>query len=159
MRGAIRATGVEIPDLDKLSLAVMIDYLYKKKVRPLITGPAILYNYPKFMQPLARSSDADTSIVEQFQVVINGWEVIKSYSELVDPIDQRERFEEQSRAIEAGDEEATSADYDFVRAMEHGMPCQSGLGFGIDRFLALITRQKNLRDVILFPLLKPSSFE
>lgn len=97
----------------------MIDYLYKKKVRPQIVGPAILFNYPKFMQPLARTSDLNEKIVEQFQVVINGWEIIKSYSELVDPIDQRERFEEQAKAIAMGDEEATSADYDFLRAMEY----------------------------------------
>ena len=155
MRSAIAATGVKIEGIEKMSLAVMIDYLYKKKTRPQIIGPAIIYNYPKFMQPLARANDINSEIVEQFQVIVNGWEIIKAYSELVDPIDQRARFEEQSLSIAAGDEEATSADYDFVQAMEYGMPCQSGLGFGIDRFLTLITGQKNLRDVILFPLMKP----
>jgi lysyl-tRNA synthetase class 2 len=155
MRSAIAATGVKIEGIEKMSLAVMIDYLYKKKTRPQIIGPAIIYNYPKFMQPLARQNDKNPDIVEQFQVIVNGWEIIKAYSELVDPIDQRARFEEQSLSIAAGDEEATSADYDFVQAMEYGMPCQSGLGFGIDRFLTLITGQKNLRDVILFPLMKP----
>jgi lysyl-tRNA synthetase class 2 len=129
MRQAISDIGVKIDGIDKMSLAVMIDYLYKKKTRPQIVGPAIIYNYPKFMQPLARTSDDNPDVVEQFQVIVNGWEIIKAYSELVDPIDQRERFEEQATAIEAGDEEATSADYEFVRAMEYGMPCQSGLGF------------------------------
>jgi len=133
----------------------MIDYLYKKLVRPQMVGPAFLYNYPKFMQPLARASDTNPEIVEQFQVVVNGWEIVKAYSELVDPIDQRSRFESQAKAAAAGDEEATSADYDFVLAMEYGMPPQSGLGFGIDRFLTLITGQANLRDVVLFPLTKP----
>ncbi len=159
MRKAILDIWVKIDGIEKMSLAVMIDYLYKKKTRPQIVWPAFIFNYPKFMQPLARTSDTNPYIVEQFQLLINGWEIVKAYSELVDPIDQRERFEEQAKAIEAGDEEATSADYDFVRAMEYGMPPQSWLGFGIDRFLTLITGQKNLRDVILFPLMKPKSEE
>lgn len=159
MRKTIADIGVVIDGIEKMSLAVMIDYLYKKKTRPQIVWPAFIYNYPKFMQPLARTSDTNPYIVEQFQLLVNGWEIIKAYSELVDPIDQRERFEEQAKAIEAGDEEATSADYDFVRAMEYGMPPQSGLWFWIDRFLTLITGQKNLRDVILFPLMKPRNEE
>lgn len=107
------------------------------------------------MQPLARQSDADPSIVEQFQVVVNGWEIIKAYSELVDPTVQDENFQEQAGALEAGDDEATSADYDFLLAMEHGMPPQSGFGMGLERILALLTGQDNLRDVVMFPLMKP----
>ena len=106
------------------------------------------------MQPLARQSDADENIVEQFQLVLNGWEVLKAYSELVDPKLQQEKFDEQSGAAEAGDEEATSGDDDFVLAMEYGMPCQSGWGMGIDRIVSLLTEQDNLRDVVLFPLMK-----
>ena len=108
--------------------ATMIDYLYKKVLRPGITGPAFVYNYPKTMQPLARANDENPEIVEQWQLVINGWEVIKAYSELVDPKVQIENFEAQGDAIAKGDEEATSSDDDFVLAMEYGMPPQSGWG-------------------------------
>lgn len=140
--------------MDKQVSATMIDYLYKKVLRPSITGPAFIYNYPKSMQPLARQSDHDENIVEQFQVVINGWEVLKAYSELVDPKIQQENFDEQSGALAMGDEEATSGDDDFVLAMEYGMPCQSGWGMGIDRIVSLLTEQENLRDVVLFPTMK-----
>jgi len=89
--------------------------------------------------------------------VVNGWEIINSYGELVDPIAQRASFEEQSQAEADGDAEATSADYDYVTAMEYGMPCQAGFGMGIDRIIALLSGQNNLRDVVLFPLVKPES--
>ncbi len=135
----------------------MIDYLFKKVLRPDILGPAFVYNYPKTMQPLARVSDEDDSIVEQFQLVVNGWEIVKAYSELVDPQIQKANFEEQAEAIERGDEEATSSDDEFLEAMEYGMPPQSGWGMGVDRILTLLTGQTNLRDVVLFPLMKPKS--
>jgi len=86
--------------MDKQATATMIDYLYKKVLRPNIVGPAFVYNYPKTMQPLARASDNNENIVEQFQLVLNGWEVLKAYSELVDPKIQQEKFDEQSGAIE-----------------------------------------------------------
>ena len=132
----------------------MIDYLYKKVLRPSIVGPAFVYNYPKTMQPLARQSDENANIVEQFQLVLNWWEVLKAYSELVDPKIQQQKFDEQSWAIEAWDEEATRWDDDFVLAMEYGMPCQSGWWMWIDRIVSLLTGQENLRDVVLFPLMK-----
>jgi len=145
--------------IDKQSTTTMIDYLYKKVLRPSITGPAFVYNYPKTMQPLARQSDSDENIVEQFQLVLNGWEVLKAYSELVDPKLQKENFDSQSGAIQAGDEEATSPDNDFVLAMEYGMPCQSGWGMWIDMIVSLLTGQDNLRDVVLFPLMKDDNNE
>ena len=145
--------------MDKQATATMIDYLYKKVLRPSIVWPAFVYNYPKTMQPLARQSDEDENIVEQFQLVLNGWEVLKAYSELVDPKLQQEKFNEQSGAIEMWDEEATSWDDDFVLAMEYGMPCQSGWGMWIDRIVSLLTGQDNLRDVVLFPLMKKEDNE
>jgi len=111
------------------------------------------------MQPLARVSDKDNNIVEQFQLVINGWEAIKAYSELVDPIEQQANFDEQSEAIAKWDEEATSWDDEFVLAMEYGMPCQSWWWMWIDRIVSLLTQQNNLRDVMLFPLMKPEKPE
>lgn len=154
LRKDIKAKGHTWEGIDHQSTATMIDYLYKKVLRPGIVGPAFVYNYPKTMQPLARQSDADSEIVEQWQLVINGWEVIKAYSELVDPKIQAENFEAQSAAVEKGDEEATSSDDDFVYTMEYGMPPQSGWGMGIERILALLTGQNNLRDMVLFPLMK-----
>jgi lysyl-tRNA synthetase class 2 len=140
--------------MDQMVVPTLIDYLYKKVLRPSITGPAFVYNYPKTMQPLARQSDANPEIVEQFQVVVNGWEIIKAYSELVDPAIQKANFDAQAKAKEMGDEEATSGDDDFVLAMEYGMPPQSGWGMGIERVFSLLTGQDNLRDVTLFPLMK-----
>lgn len=145
--------------LENQVTATMIDYLYKKVLRPGIVGPAFVYNYPKTMQPLARQSDANPEIVEQWQLVINGWEVIKAYSELVDPKIQVENFEAQGDALEKWDEEATSSDDDFVLAMEYGMPPQSWWGMWVERILALLTGQDNLRDMVLFPLMKTDTNE
>ncbi len=150
----IKKAWVEFDWMDKMWVPTLIDYLYKKVLRPWIVWPAFVYNYPKTMQPLARQSDENADIVEQFQVVINGWEVIKAYSELIDPEIQKANFEAQSGAIENGDEEATSPDEEFVYAMEYWMPPQSWLGMWIDRIFSLLTAQENLRDVVLFPLMK-----
>ncbi len=150
----IKSAGVEFAGMDQMVVPTLIDYLYKKVLRPSITGPAFVYNYPKTMQPLARQSDANPEIVEQFQVVVNGWEIIKAYSELVDPAVQKANFDNQAKAKEMWDEEATSGDDDFVLAMEYGMPPQSGWGMGIERVFSLLTWQDNLRDVTLFPLMK-----
>lgn len=150
----IKNAWVEFEWMDKMWTTTLIDYLYKKVLRPTIVWPSIVYNYPKTMQPLARKSDKDENIVEQFQLVINGWEVLKAYSELIDPIEQKAKFDEQKIALDAWDEEATASDDEFVLAMEYGMPPQSGWWMWIDRILALITQQDNLRDVVLFPLMK-----
>ena len=107
------------------------------------------------MQPLARVSDENLGIVEQFQLLVNGREMCKAYSELVDPLFQQANFDKQAEAAAKGDEEATAGDDDFVTAMEYGMPPQSGFGMGLERILAILTEQSNLRDVVLFPLMKP----
>lgn len=155
LRTAIRAKGIEFEKMDHMGTTTLIDYLYKKVLRPKIIGPAFIYNYPVIMQPLARVSDKDTNIVEQFQLLVNGREICKAYSELVDPILQQENFDKQAEAAAKGDEEATASDDDFVTAMEYGMPPQSGFGMGIERLLAILTEQDNLRDVVFFPLMKP----
>ena len=159
LRADIIAAWHKWEGMNNQATATMIDYLYKKVLRPSIVWPAFLYNFPKTMQPLARQSDSDENIVEQFQLLLNGWEVLKAYSELVDPKIQQEKFDEQSWAIEMWDEEATSWDDDFVLAMEYWMPCQSGWGMGIDRIVSLLTEQENLRDVVLFPLMKSDKNE
>jgi lysyl-tRNA synthetase, class II len=94
-------------------------------------------------------------VVDRFQLVVNGWEVVNAYSELVDPIDQAERFDVQAMARAQGDMDAMEVDNDFLLCMEHGMPPISGWGMGIDRIVALLTNSSNLRDVILFPLMRP----
>jgi len=154
LKADIKDAGISFEWMDQMMVPTLIDYLYKKVLRPWIVGPAFVYNYPKTMQPLARQNDENPNIVEQFQLVVNGWEIIKAYSELVDPIIQKENFDAQAQAKDMGDEEATSGDDDFVHAMEYAMPPQSGWGMGIERVLALLTGQENLRDVVLFPLVK-----
>ncbi len=150
----IKSKWIEFEAMDKMAVPTLIDYLYKKVLRPSIVGPAFIYNYPKALQPLARQNDENPEIAEQFQLVINGWEVNKAYSELVDPKIQVENFNAQSGAIELWDEEATQWDDDFILAMEYAMPPQSGFGMWFDRIISLLTGQENLRDVILFPLMK-----
>jgi len=125
LRKDIIDKGHKRESMDEQGTTTLIDYLYKKVLRPTILGPAFVYNYPKLMQPLARQSDQDTNTVEQFQVIVNGREIIKAYSELVDPTLQKANFEEQADAAAKGDEEATSGDDEFLLAMEHGMPPQS----------------------------------
>ncbi len=155
LKADIKAKGIEFEKMDTMGTTTLIDYLYKKVLRPKILGPAFIYNYPVIMQPLARTSDKDQNIVEQFQLLVNGREICKAYSELVDPIEQQDNFDKQAEAAARGDEEATAGDDDFVTAMEYGMPPQSGFGMGLERILAILTEQDNLRDVVFFPLMKP----
>ena len=154
LRADIQAKGISFEWMEKMGTTTLIDYLYKKVLRPKIIGPAFIYNYPVIMQPLARISDGDGNIVEQFQLLVNGWEICKAYSELVDPLLQQANFDKQADAAAKGDDEATSGDEAFVEAMEYGMPPQSGFGMGLERILAILTEQDNLRDVIMFPLMK-----
>ena len=132
----------------------VIDYIYKRKIRENIIEPTILYNYPACLVPLARRNDEDNRRIDMFQILVCGDEICKAYSELVDPVVQREALEEQAKARLSGDDEAMELDEDFLRAMEHGMPPISGLGFGVDRLMCLLTNQESIRDVVLFPLMK-----
>lgn len=142
-------------DLDKsASIPALIDLLYKQRIRPHIIQPTILYNYPACLIPLARRNDDDNRIIDMFQVVVCGWEVVKAYSELVDPETQRANFVEQAKNKSDGDDEAFEVDNDFLLAMEHGMPPMSGLGIGIDRLVAILCNQPTLRDVVLFPMMR-----
>lgn len=142
-------------DLDKsASIPALIDLLYKQRIRPHIIQPTILYNYPACLIPLARRNDDDNRIIDMFQLVVCGWEVVKAYSELVDPETQRANFVEQAKNKNDGDAEAFEVDNDFLLAMEHGMPPMSGLGIGIDRLVAILCNQPTLRDVVLFPMMR-----
>ena len=136
------------------SLSQIIDFSYKKLIRQNIVNPTIIYNYPAVLIPLARRNDNDNRIIDVFQVLVCGTELCKAYSELVNPVTQREAFEDQLKAKEQGDEETMDLDEDFLLAMEQGMPPISGLGFGIDRLMMIIFNQQSVRDVVLFPQMK-----
>ena len=123
-------------------------------VRANIVDPTIIYNYPAVLIPLARRNDNDKRIIDVFQVLVCGTELCKAYSELVDPMVQREAFEDQLKAKEQGDDETMDLDESFLSAMEQGMPPISGLGFGIDRLMMIIFNQPSIRDVVLFPQMK-----
>ena len=139
---------------DQFTVGGIIDLLYKRHMRPNITEPTILYNYPNVV-PLARYSDKDDRIIEMFQLVIDGQEMVKGYSELVNPIQQKRNFEEQAKAKLRGDAEAMDYDKEYILAMEHGFPPISGIGFGIDVFILHLLDCDNIRDTILFPITKP----
>lgn len=139
---------------DLKSVPTLVDWVYKRKIRDNIIKPTFLYNYPTYMVPLARHSDADDRCLDMFQLLVCGAELCKGYSELVNPIQQLAAFEQQAKNIAGGDEEAFNPDNDFVRAMEHGFPPISGVGLGVDRLASIIFDQPTLRDVILFPIMK-----
>lgn len=139
---------------DTKSLSQIIDFIYKRKIRTDVLEPTIIYNYPAVLIPLARRNDNDKRIIDVFQVVACGTELCKAYSELVNPVTQREAFEDQLKAKEQGDDETMELDENFLSAMEQGMPPISGLGFGIDRLMMIIFNQPSIRDVVLFPQMK-----
>ena len=145
-----------LQDLEEYkSISQIVDFVYKKTIREKIVQPTIMYNYPSALIPLARRNDSDERIIDVFQVVACGSELCKAYSELVNPLEQRKAFEEQLIAKEQGDEETMELDESFMGAMEQGMPPISGLGFGVDRLMMIIFNQPSIRDVILFPTMKP----
>lgn len=156
LRKEIEKKNIKIDWFEKMWYATLIDYLYKKVSRPKIVGPAFLTNYPKEVQPFARSSDSDPRIVEQAQLLINWWEIVKLYSELVDPIEQKKRLDETQKALDKGDEEAYAQDDEYITSMEYGMPPISWMWLGLDRLITLLSWKDNLRDVVLFPLVKPN---
>lgn len=142
--------------IENLGYGNLVDYLYKKVARPHIIEPIYLTEHPITLSPLARTNDDNKSIVDRFQLVVNGAEIVNGYSELVDPQEQEKRLIEQAEIKEGGDEEAMDMDYDYIGAMEYGMPPISGWGMGIDRVVQLLTGSDNIRDVVMFPLMKPT---
>ena len=133
----------------------LIDEIFSEKVEPLLVQPTYITDYPIEMTPLAKKHRIKAGLVERFELFINRSEIANAYSELNDPIDQRERLEDQLKLAVRGDEEAMAMDDDFIRALEYGMPPTSGLGIGIDRFVMLLTGQTSIQEVILFPQMRP----
>jgi lysyl-tRNA synthetase class 2 len=154
----IKAKGITFEgdvDIKHAGRGNLVDLLYKKVSRPALVNPVFVIHHPLDLSPLARKNDKNPDVVDRFQLVVNGWEIVNAYSELVDPLDQAQRFDEQARARAQGDTEAMEVDNDFLLCMEYGMPPISGWGMGVDRVVALLTNAPNLRDVILFPLMRP----
>jgi len=131
-----------------------IDDIFKHDVRPHIKEPTFVTHYPKSISPLAKSDPDNSTLTERFQLVVDGTELVNGFSELNDPIDQRERMEEQERRFRAGNVEEPRVDHDFLEALEYGMPPAAGLGIGIDRLAALVMGSHHLKEVILFPTLR-----
>ena len=142
-------------DIESLGFGNLVDALYKKVARPYLINPTFLVEHPIELSPLARANDEDKNLTDRFQLVINGAEIINAYSELVDPIDQEQRLIHQAELKAGGDEDAMMMDYDYIGAMEYGMPPISGWGMGIDRVLQVLTGVDNIKDNILFPLMRP----
>jgi lysyl-tRNA synthetase class 2 len=157
LKAEIAGRGIADDLGDTVSYGALVDLLYKRTVRPSLVQPCFLVHHPAELVPLARRNDDDPSVLDMFQVVVAGWEIVKAYSELVDPVEQEERLLDQVRLREAGDDETMMMEDDFIEAMRHGMPPMSGLGLGIDRFVALATGAPTLRDVVLFPLLREAA--
>ncbi len=137
----------------------LIDELFGATAEKHLIQPTFITDYPAEMSPLTKKHRSQTGLVERFELFINGKEVANAYSELNDPIDQRIRFEEQLLLAQRGDEEAMALDEDFLRALEYGMPPTSGIGFGIDRLVMLLTNQQSIQEVLFFPQMKPENFE
>jgi lysyl-tRNA synthetase class 2 len=148
---------LEHDNLEALSIGNLIDQLYKKVSRPKIIKPTFLTEHPIELSPLARANDDNSKITDRFQLIINGAEIINAYSELVDPIEQRKRLEQQALYNTKGDEEAMVKDEDYISAMEYGMPPISGWGMGIERLVQVLTNSENIKDCVLFPIMRPIS--
>ncbi len=147
--------GMEDELSDKASRANLLDFVYKHTARPKLINPTFVINYPGDLKPLANQNEDGTAKVAQ--LIIAGAEITNQYSELVDPIKQRELLTLQSKAKEMGDKEAMEIDEEFLIAMEYGMPQMTGFGMGIDRLVAILTEQKNLRETIFFPIMRPKN--
>jgi lysyl-tRNA synthetase class 2 len=129
--------------------------LFEAHVEQKLIQPTLIYDFPKIVSPLSKASPADPSVAERFELFINGMECANGFSELNDPAEQHQRFVDQMSERERGDEEAMVMDDDYIRALSYGMPPAAGIGIGIDRFVMLLTNKQSIRDVILFPHMRP----
>jgi lysyl-tRNA synthetase class 2 len=135
----------------------MLAAIFEVVVEPHLIQPTFIYDYPTEVSPLSKTKPDDPDTVERFELYIAGMEIANAYSELNDPAEQQARFEEQLQARGRGDEEAHQMDDDYIRALSYGMPPTAGEGIGIDRLAMVLTNTRSIRDVILFPLLRPES--
>ena len=153
LREAAKDMGLEVDD--SMGEGKLIDEIFGEKCEHHYIQPTFITDYPKSMSPLTKEHRSNPKLTERFELMVNGKELANAYSELNDPIDQRERFEEQMRLSEKGDDEAMFIDQDFLRALEYGMPPTSGIGIGIDRLVMLMTNNSSIQEVLFFPQMKP----
>ena len=153
LRATCKSLGIEVDDT--MGKGKLIDELFGEKCEGSYIQPTFITDYPKEMSPLTKEHRTNPHLTERFELMVNGKEIANAYSELNDPIDQRERFEDQLRLSEKGDDEAMFIDHDFLRALEYGMPPTSGMGIGMDRLVMLLTGQESIQEVLLFPQMRP----
>lgn len=157
LREVCKKLGIHVePSMGKGKL---IDEIFGEKCEHHYIQPTFITDYPVEMSPLTKKHRSKPGLVERFELIANGKEIANSYTELNDPVDQRERFEEQVRLMERGDDEAMYIDHDFLRALEYGMPPTAGIGFGIDRIAMLLTNSPSIQDVLFFPQMRPEKFD
>ena len=155
MRSLAADSDVEVPA--SATAGEIVLELYEKVVEHTLMHPTFIYDYPADVRPLARPKPSEPRLAEAFDLIIGGVEIAPAYSELADPVLQRERFAEQARLAAAGDEEAMPLDEEFLTALEYGMPPAGGMGMGIDRLVMLLTGARSLRETILFPAIRPAA--
>jgi lysyl-tRNA synthetase class 2 len=155
MRRVLLLAGEPVESVGELSGGKLQDEVFKVVLEPTMVQPTFVLDYPKPLSPLAKEHRADPSLTERFELFVMGRELANAFSELNDPDDQRRRFEDQARQRAAGDEEAHAFDADYIRALEYGMPPAGGMGMGIDRLVMVIADQPSIRDVILYPAMRP----
>ena len=155
IREICKKMSIEITD--QMGEGKLIDAIFGNKCAKEIINPTFITDYPKSMSPLTKEHRDDSNLTERFELIINGMEIANAYSELNNPIDQLNRFEEQLKLSEKGDEEAMFIDKDFVKSLEYGMPPTSGIGIGIDRIIMLMTNHTSIQEVLFFPQMKPEN--
>ncbi|MEX0289448.1 MAG: lysine--tRNA ligase [Flavobacteriaceae bacterium] len=153
LRETAKNLGIEVDET--MGVGKLIDEIFGEKCEHHYVQPTFIIDYPKEMSPLTKEHRNNSALTERFELMVNGKELANAYSELNDPIDQRERFEEQLRLSEKGDDEAMFIDQDFLRALEYGMPPTSGIGIGIDRLVMLLTNNSSIQEVLFFPQMRP----
>ena len=153
LREVCTKVGIEVDET--MGVGKLIDELFGEKCEHLYIQPTFITDYPKEMSPLTKEHRSNPALTERFELMVNGKELANAYSELNDPIDQRERFEDQMKLSEKGDDEAMFIDQDFLRALEYGMPPTSGIGIGIDRLVMFMTNNASIQEVLFFPQMKP----